>query len=83
MNKQNVYDLFTFLTNVYPTFDYDQEKLNTWQSLLKDQNPASVMKLAEKHALTNKFPPTIAELRGRKEREDESVLASFWEGEAK
>jgi hypothetical protein len=46
--------------------------------MLKDQNPATIMKKAERHVFANKFPPTIADLREVKRREDKPVLAQFW-----
>jgi hypothetical protein len=34
--------------------------------MLADQNPARIMKNAERFAFENKFPPVIADLRERK-----------------
>lgn len=48
---------------MYPQFEVDSDKLDNWTRLLKDQNPARVMRNAERYALDNKFPPTIADLR--------------------
>lgn len=78
MNKRDVAELFKFIRSIYPNFDVDQYKINTWAEMLKDQNPATVMKNAERHVFESKFPPTIAELRSAKRREDKSVLAQFW-----
>jgi hypothetical protein len=59
-------------------FEVDQYKINIWTEMLKDQNPATIMKKAERHVFANKFPPTIADLREVKRREDKPVLAQFW-----
>lgn len=81
MTKKEVLELFKFIKSVYSQFEVDQYKIDTWSSLLADQDPAAVMKKAERHSMTKVFPPTIAELREPKRREDESVLAQFWQGE--
>lgn len=63
MNREQVKEVFRLLKNVYPQFEVTTEKLDTWTSLLKDQNPAVIMRNAERHVMDNKFPPTIADLR--------------------
>lgn len=65
MNKKEVAGLFRFLKSIYPQFEVDQFKIDTWTSLLSDQNPATIMKNAERFAIENKFPPTIADLRDK------------------
>jgi hypothetical protein len=79
LTKKDVAELFKFLRSVYPNFEVDQYKINTWTNMLKDQNPARVMKKAERHALENRFLPTIADLREVVRREETpSVLAGFY-----
>ena len=63
MTKKQVFELLKFIHDSYPNFEITQSRINTWSSLLKDQNPATVMRKAEKHAMMNKFPPVVAELR--------------------
>lgn len=63
MNKKEVASLFKFLRSIYPSFEVDQYKINTWSHMLADQDPARVMKNAERFALENKFPPVLADLR--------------------
>ncbi|WHY76093.1 replicative helicase loader/inhibitor [Neobacillus sp. WH10] len=81
MTKKEVAELFKFIRSIYSSFEVDQYKINTWSEMLKDQNPATVMKKAERHVLENKFAPTIADLREARRREDPSVLAQFWSKE--
>ena len=81
MTKKEVAELFKFIRSIYSSFEVDQYKINTWSEMLKDQNPATVMKKAERHVLENKFAPTIADLREARRREDPSVLAQFWSRE--
>jgi hypothetical protein len=78
LTKKDVAGLFKFIRSIYPTFEVDQYKINTWTDMLKDQNPATIMRNAERHAMVNKFAPTIADLREARRREDPSVLAQFW-----
>lgn len=62
MTKRQVAELLKFLHDVYPSVELTQSRIDTWHKLLKDQNPATVMRKAEEHVLRNKFPPTIADL---------------------
>lgn len=48
-----------------PTFIPDQDAFNVWYALLKDL-PYKIASMAvQKHMLTEKFPPTIADLRAK------------------
>lgn len=62
MTKRQVGELLKFLNDVYPNVTLTQSRIDTWSALLKDQNPADVMRKAENHVLTSKFPPTVADL---------------------
>lgn len=76
MNKKQVIELFKFLKSVYPNFEVDQYKIDTWTKLLKDQNPATVMKNAERYAMENKFMPGLADVREKIEYpEDRNVVS--------
>jgi hypothetical protein len=81
VNKEQVFELMKFLRNVFPSFDFDQEKLNTWHRLLKDQDPAKVMKVAERFAMEQKFHPVIADLRERKMNYQTDILVEMKEWE--
>lgn len=65
MNREQVKEVFKLLKNVYPQFEVSSEKVDTWTKMLQEQNPAIIMRNAERHVLENKFPPTIADLRER------------------
>lgn len=85
MNREQVYEVLKLLSNAYPNFDFDQDKINTWARLLKDQNPAVVMRNAEKYALENKFPPTLSDLRVKSREAFKSnaiEIIAEWESEA-
>lgn len=89
MTKLEVIELFNFLSQVYPNqFNVDtviQEKIDVWSSLLANQNPAVVMRNAERHAMHCKFPPNIAEIREvRLESNSNAFLDKIdkWEREA-
>jgi hypothetical protein len=81
LNKKEVFALLKFIKNTYSQFEVEQEKIDVWQKMLADQNPATIMRNAERHAMTQKFAPTIADLREARRREDPSVLAQFWSRE--
>ena len=48
---------------VQPTFIPDQDAFNMWYALLGDLNYDVLAMAIKKYMLTNKFPPTVAELR--------------------
>lgn len=63
MTRDEMKAVFRLLVNTYPQFEVTKEKIDIWFKLLKDHNPAIVMRNAERHVLESKFPPTIAELK--------------------
>ncbi len=63
MNREQVKEMFKFLKDVYPQLEVSSSRVDTWTQLLKDQNPAKVMRNAERYALENKFPPSVADIR--------------------
>lgn len=48
---------------VQPTFIPDQDSFNIWFSLLQDLDYMVAQAAIQKYMLTNKFPPTIADIR--------------------
>jgi len=62
MTKRQVTQLLAFLNDVYPNLEVTQSRIDTWFALMKDQNPATVMKKAEDYVLKNSYPPTVADL---------------------
>ena len=62
MTKKQVAEVLVFLNETYPNFAVTQSKIDTWHRLLNKQNPATIMKNAERYALTQKYPPSISEL---------------------
>jgi hypothetical protein len=63
MNRDQVKEVFKLIKNAYSQFEATTEKVDVWDKLLKDQNVDVIMRNAEQHILTNKFPPVIADLR--------------------
>lgn len=85
MTKKQVVELFKLIVSVYPQFEVNQAKIDIWFRLMRNQNYERVMHRAERYIKTNKFPPTIADLR---EQVDETRNNDFlskvakWESEA-
>lgn len=85
MNREQVFEVLKLLNDAYPNFTLDQSRINNWTRLLRDQNPETIMRNAERYALENKFPPSIYDLR---ETRLESFTNDFlekrkdWESEA-
>lgn len=85
MKREEVKEVFKLIKSVYPQFEVDTGKIDTWTRLMKDQNPAVVMRNAERYVLEQKFPPTIADIRETKlEAHSNDFLKKVaqWEGDA-
>ena len=85
MKREQVIEVFKIIKSVYPNFEVSTEKVDIWTRLLKDQNPAIIMKNTEQYVLTQKFPPTIADLReNTSEARNNDILDQIkqWEREA-
>lgn len=69
MTKLETIELFSILVAAYPNFDKfkdpDQVEgmVNMWASLFTDDDSAIVGLAVKKHIMTNKWPPSIAEIR--------------------
>jgi hypothetical protein len=74
MNRNQVKEVFKLIKNTYSQFEVTSERVDVWTRMLKDQNPAVIMRNTERYILENKFPPTIADLRQRKQEADESNI---------
>lgn len=81
MNRDEVKAVFKVISSVYPQFEVTSEKLDVWFRLLKDQNPAVVMRNTERFVLKSKFPPVIADLREPKLEYQTNILAEMEEWE--
>jgi len=83
MTKRQVAELLRFLNDIYPNVHLTQSRIDTWHALLKNQNPAAVMKKAEEYVLVNTFPPSVADLitvkpgKTRDQIEHEKMLAEM------
>ena len=65
MNRDEFKILCKGMKAVYtqPTFLPDADAFNIWYSLLKDLEYSVAQAAIQKYMLTNKFPPTIADIR--------------------
>lgn len=83
MNRDQVVELFKLIKSVYPNFDVDSHKVDTWTRLMKDMDHKRVMVKTEEHVQSNKFPPTIAEISAFAPPENETLKKmKQWEREA-
>lgn len=83
MERKEVVDLFKFLKNIYPNFEVDSGKADTWHRLMKDMDFERVMVKAEQHVQANKFPPTVAEIAAYAPAKNEHLeKMKRWEEEA-
>lgn len=65
MNKLQVIDLFGLIKRTYPGFDSSPQSVDHFTKYLQDFPIEVARENLEKHILTERFPPTIADIRGR------------------
>jgi hypothetical protein len=85
MNRVQVFDVLTFIHDAYPTFHIDQSKIDHWARLLTNQNPAIIMRHAERYVLDNKYPPGLSDLLESRHPSRSNAflkLKKSWEREA-
>ncbi|WP_261134781.1 replicative helicase loader/inhibitor [Bacillus sp. Marseille-Q3570] len=87
MNKKQTIEVFKTIRDVFPSFEVTQRKIDLWTSLLKNDNPALVMRNTENHLKNEKFPPAIAHISAPKSYEMEKkayqLKVKKWEEEAR
>lgn len=64
MDRKETIKLFSLITNAYDMFEVTQEKVELWSSMLGDQEFPNVLDNLKTHIQRDKFPPSIADLRG-------------------
>lgn len=64
MDRSETIKLFSLITNAYDMFDVTEEKLELWATMLADQEFPNVLENLKAHIQRDKFPPSIADLRG-------------------
>ena len=84
MTREEFKTLVKGMKAVYaqPTFIPDQDAFNVWFELLKDIPYQQANVAIQKYMLTEKFPPTIADIREKATQIVESVDSSMSELEA-
>ncbi|WP_028590327.1 replicative helicase loader/inhibitor [Paenibacillus massiliensis] len=65
MERADVIRLVMIIAESYPTFDDSDENIDRHAKYLRDFPLDTAIQNVEQHIMTNKFPPTIAEIRGR------------------
>lgn len=69
MNKQDTIKVIATIQTAYPNFNKDAESkelnhiINLWQKMFAGDDIYIVGSAIERYILTNKFPPTIADIR--------------------
>lgn len=65
MNRVEILDLLTEIKRNYPSFDVSDESIERHSKYLRDFPFDAAMQNVEDHIRTDRFPPTIADIRGR------------------
>lgn len=86
MNREDMKKVFKVIASVYPQFEVSTEKLDLWTRVMREHDPVGVLINAERYVLSNKFPPTIADIKAppKSEAHSKSYLDKIkrWEAEA-
>lgn len=64
MDRSETIKLFSLIANTYDMFDVTEEKVSLWYRLLGDQDFDNVLVNFTSYVKRNKYPPSIADLRG-------------------
>lgn len=65
MNRAEVIDLMVLIKRTYPSFDTGRESVDHHCKYLQDYLYAAALENVERHIMTERWPPTIADIRGR------------------
>lgn len=65
MNKSEVIELLKILKRTYPNIDTSAEGVEHYCKYLRDFSFAAAKENVKRHIMTDRFPPTIADIRGR------------------
>ncbi|ANY70429.1 hypothetical protein BBD42_30980 [Paenibacillus sp. BIHB 4019] len=65
MNKAEVYELFIVIKDNYAAFDDSDDEVDRHYKYLKDFPFDAAMKNVDDHILVDRFPPKIADIRGK------------------
>jgi hypothetical protein len=65
VNKLQVIDLFGIIKRTYPSFDSSPQSVDHHAKYLQDFPFETAREHVERHILSDRFPPTIADIRGR------------------
>lgn len=63
MNRDETKSLLKLIFLAYPNFEIPSEKVDLWSSMLTDAVFSKAKSNAEQHIKTNRYAPTIAEIR--------------------
>ncbi|WP_201319088.1 replicative helicase loader/inhibitor [Paenibacillus sp. EPM92] len=63
MKKSELTQILTILRNNYNNFAFDDFKEALWFDMLKDLPDGAGLANVRQHIMTNKYPPTIADIR--------------------
>lgn len=64
MDRKETIKLFSLIANAYDMFDITEEKVELWSGMLADQEFNNVLGNLKNHIQREKYPPSIADLRG-------------------
>lgn len=64
MDRVETIKLFSLIANAYDMFEVTEEKVDLWSEMLKDQDFYTVLENLKNHIQREKYPPSIADLRG-------------------
>lgn len=62
MTKREVFQLLKLISVYYDSFDFDQEKVDQWHTVLKGESYQKLEENLWKHVASSPYPPRISEL---------------------
>ena len=77
MTKEALIYGIMILSKAYKNFSLDEEEIEVWFSFLEDLDGQYFLNIISEYVKTNKFPPTISDLRG--DYDDSLTPEEAWE----
>lgn len=62
LNRNEALSVLESITGMYPRFELTEQVIEAWLPLLEEMDYKRVMARLRNHAVSNRFPPTIAEI---------------------
>ena len=65
MNKKEVAEMFKYIMEFYPEFEFTERTVAAWQNIIHFMKKEHVYECLQAHIKTSSYPPKIADIYSR------------------